>query len=393
MKRIKLLLIGILAAVPILTGVSVAQAHSFHSGDNVTISRNETVDHTIFAAGRTIDIAGKVNGDVFCAGQNITLSGTITGDVICAGQNVRIAGQVNGDVRVAGQNVTVGGTITRNLSAAGQTVSLEAGAKVSGDVSIGGQDATLNGAVGRDLAIGSTTATLNSIIGRDVQSAGQNLTLGSDAKVAGNITYTSKNTLDRGEGSQVAGKITRNEPKQREQGNRIGSIIRMSVWAALYMLIALMLAAVVLVLVMPRVFHSATDVAVKRPGKTLLVGFIASLVMPIVIALLMFSIIGIPLGILVLVGWLFASLLASTFSAYYVGRLLLSDATNAVGIMALGTLVLLLLYFVPILGAIVWIFALWFGLGTILLQANRLPKPRYNIAAIEASPVTKAKKK
>ena len=393
MNRMKLLLLGLLVALPILAGVSVARAQDFHTGNDITVAKGETVDKTFFAAGRTVDIAGKINGDVFCAGQNITISGEVTGDVICAGQTVRVSGTVGGDVRVAGQSVTLSGTIMHNLSAAGQSVVSDSDSIVKGDASIGGQTATLNGSVGRDLAAGSNSLTLNNVVGRDVQVSGQDLTLGGNAKIAGNVIYTSRNQLHREGGAQIAGHITHNLPKQHERHARVGSIFRMSIWFALYMLLAALLVGLVLVLLMPHAFHGASETALHHPGKTLLTGFIASIVAPIVVILLMFTVVGIPLGVLLLLAWLLVLALAGPFAAYYTGRLLMQKATNAIAIMALGTLVLLLLYFVPILGGIVWFLALWFGLGIILLQAKRLPKQRYDTVAIETSAKPKTAQK
>jgi cytoskeletal protein CcmA (bactofilin family) len=392
MKRRKLLLAGLLVALPVLLWAVGAQAQSFRSGDDVTVTQNQVVDKTLFAAGRTVDIAGKVNGDVFCAGENVTITGTVTGDVICAGQNVRIAGTVEGDVRVAGQNVTLGGTIAHNLTAAAQSLMTEAKGTVGEDASIAGQDAVLNGSVGRDLAAGAQTITVNGTINRDVQAQVENLTLGSNAKVGGNLEYTSVNLLVRDTGAQVAGSITRKAPTAHRHQPHFGSIVHIGVWFGLYMFVALLIVALVLVLIAPRAFHAATEVAIRRPGKTLLVGFVASVVAPVVIAILMFSVVGIPLALLVVLAWVLTVLLAGPFAAYYLGRVLMTNSTNAILIMLLGAVILLLFYVVPILGALVWLVALWFGLGIILLQVPRLPRPRHNLAVETAEAKPKKEK-
>lgn len=90
-----------------LAWAGVAQAQAC-SSNTQAVAATETVDGTLFAAGRTVDIAGTVNGDVFCAGREYAVSGTVNGDVICAAQARRVSGTVEGDVRAAGRAVTIG---------------------------------------------------------------------------------------------------------------------------------------------------------------------------------------------------------------------------------------------------------------------------------------------
>lgn len=379
MRWKRLLVIGVVIALSVFGWAAIASAQGFRSGEMITVAQSQVVDKTLFVAGRTIDIAGTVNGDVFCAGQDVTISGNVSGDVICAGQSVHISGTIDGNIRVAGQNVTITGTAGRNLTAGGQDVSIESSSNIRGDATIGGQTATINGLVGRDLALGSTDATINGKVGRDVQSSVSTLTLGSTAVVNGSLTYTSVHQLSRAPGARIAGAITHRQPKEQSQHMRYGAFIRGGVWFALYLFIALLITALVLVLLVPQVFHTATEVALRHPGRTFLIGFAASIVAPSVVLLLMATVVGVPLGILVLLGWIVGLLLSGPFAAYYVGRLIMAKGVNALLVMLVGAVILLFLYFVPFIGLVVSLVAMWFGLGILLSHINRLPRPRYNM--------------
>jgi len=384
-------LIGVVTALSVLGWAAIANAQGFQSGDIITIAQSQTLDKTLFAAGRNIDIAGTVNGDVFCAGQDVTISGKVTGDVICAGQSVHISGTVDGNIRVAGQNVTINGTTGHNLTVGGQDVSVESSGNVRGDATIGGQTATVNGSIGRDLALGSTDATINGKVGRDVQSSVNTLTLGSTAIISGNLTYTSAQQLSQAPGARVVGITIHKQPKEQNQHMHYGAFIRGGAWFALYLFVALLIVALVLVLLAPQMFHVATEVAIHHPGRTFLVGFAASIVAPAVIVLLMATVVGIPLGVLAIFAWLVALFLSGPFAAYYVGRLLLAKNGNALLIMLIGAVVLLFLYFVPFIGFVVSIVAMWFGLGIIFSHINHLPKPRYDMATVTSRNQTKEK--
>jgi hypothetical protein len=366
---------GIATGLLLVIGAGVAHAQGFYSGGSITVPQGKTVDQTIFAAGHTIDIAGKVNGDVFCAGQDVIISGTVSGDVICAGQNVHITGTIIGSVRVAGQDVSLGNSIGRNLTAAGQTVTLESNSSVGGDASIGGQTASINGTVGRDLAIGSNDATIDNSVGRNVQFTGEHLSLGSQANISGTLTYTSNNQVAQASGAHVGGAISQQLPAAAHHGHGINLF-----WLAVYGFASLLIVALVLVLVAPQLFHSATEVAIHSPGKTILVGFLSGLVVPALVFFLFVTVIGIPLALLLLLIWILVDALATVFAAYYLGRLLMPHSHHAIRIMLLGAAALLVLYLIPILDVLVVLLAMWFGLGIILLNVYRhWPRPRYEL--------------
>lgn len=343
MKRsVKFLLAGALIVLPVIGFALTASAQSFRTGNNITVPQDRTVNSTLYASGRNIDVAGTVRGDVICAGQNVNISGTVTGDVLCAGQSIHINGTVEGNVRLAGQNVTISGKVNKNANVASQSLTTDSDSNIGGDLGAGGQDIILNGSIGRDLALASGDAIVNSTVGRNIHGKLNQLTLQSDAKVQGLIDVTSPNSIQRDNGSEVQGKVTRNQPAESTNDT---SWIGLGWLFTLYILIAMLVVTLVLVLIMPRAFHVASNKALNSMGKTILVGIAASIIIPVVIVGLMFTVIGIPLGILLLLAWLVLLFLSGPFAAYLLGRLLLRDnAHNAILIMLLGAIVLLILY-------------------------------------------------
>ncbi len=376
MKHIKLLLIGLIAAIPLAIGITTANAQTFRSGNAVSISSDQTINSTLYTSGRNIDVAGNVNGDVICAGQNINISGTITGDVLCAGQNIQITGTVEGSVRLAGQNVTITGRIQRNVSAASQDFTVSARSTINGDISTVGQDAAINGTVGRDIAAANTNLTINSRVGRNVTSTGNQLTLGNSANIRGNVEYTSPKQLDRENGAQVAGRTIHHQTEQTSDSKPVFGLA-FSWLFALYLFVSMLLIALVLVLLMPQIFQRATDRTLANPLMTVLIGFAASILVPILLIGLMFTVIGIPLAIFGWFVWVVLLFLAGPFAAYLLGRILLrGGAKNAILVMLAGAAVLLILYFIPFINILAILLALWFGLGTVFQTLPR-NKPKY----------------
>jgi cytoskeletal protein CcmA (bactofilin family) len=377
MKRAKYLLIAVLLALPVLAWVSVAHAQSFRSGNDVTVASGQTVNSTLFATGHTVDIAGTVNGDVFCAGQSVTVSGRINGDVICAGQDLTVTGTVTGDVRLAGQQVTLGATVAGNATIGAETYSQTSGGRVDGDLTVGANQTTLNGLVGRDVAVGGTTLTVASVVSRNVQFAGTDLRLASNARVGGSINYTSNNTLQKSSGAIVAGEVTKHAPSKQEK-----HVWPFSWLFALYIFVSFLVAALLLVLLLPRMFERTARTARAHMGKTFLVGFLASIIVPALLMVIFVTVIGIPFALVAGLIWLLLGILAGPVAAYLLGHYVLSGSRNAILIMLVGAAILFLLYLLPFIGFLAWLLAEWFGLGALLLQARRVGMPHYGMETL-----------
>jgi cytoskeletal protein CcmA (bactofilin family) len=377
MKRAKLWGILGLFVAPLVLGVGLARAQAVRTGDNTTVAAREVIDSSLYAAGRTIDIAGEVNGDVFCVGQNVTVSGTVRGDVVCAGQTVHISGTVEGDVRAAGQNVVIGANVKGGLTVGAQSFTLENGATIARDATIGGDTAVLNGSVGRDVVIGSAQTTLSQNVGRNVKATVEHLNITGRATIGGELSYTSRNKADIATGAEVAGRTTRYKPQAEKQSD-YGKVFNFGFGMGLYAVLSLLIVALALVLLFPHAFDAASVVALRDPFKTFLWGLGASFVAPVLIIGLLVTVIGIPLGLLVLLAWLLVVMLSGPFFGYAIGRLIWREQKHAVLTMLVGSLIVLFAYLVPVIGAFMLLAALWFGSGMVLRTVfHRTPKPHY----------------
>jgi cytoskeletal protein CcmA (bactofilin family) len=383
MNRVKLLAGSlILVFVICFAWVGLASAHSFHTGTSVVLGSGQPIRQTVFAAGRTVNIDNEVFGDVFCAGQTVTISGTVHGDIICAGQTVQVSGTVDGDVRLAGQTVTLSASVAGNATIGSQTFTLEPTARVGGDMSVGSSDATLHGMVGRDLAIASDSTVISGSVGRDIKGAATQLSLADNAHVGGNIDFTSKNGLAKSAGAVVAGKVTHNYPKQAAKPKH-GAVWGFGFLWFLYWLAAMLIIAMAIVLLFPRLLHNVTDKAMPRPWKALLVGFVANAVLPLGLFILAITVVGIPLALLVMLLWFVMAVLSGPFFAYYVGRWVLRRSRQPLLIMLVGTAAVVIACFVPIIGVIVSLASFFIGSGMLLLEVfQRTPKPQYRVTPV-----------
>jgi cytoskeletal protein CcmA (bactofilin family) len=373
-------------AVLTLGGAGVASAHGFYSGDNITIGGERTIDNTVFAAGRNIHIGSEVNGDVFVAGQTINISGPVRGDVIAAGQTITVSGNVSGDVRLAGQTISLSSAVGGNATVAGQSFTLDSKGSIGGDATIGATDTSLNGNVRRDVSIGGDNAVVSGAVGRNITTHANHLRLGPGARVAGNIEHTSSEDVKRDSGAVVNGKVTRKEPPKEDAREERREAAGFNFGWFFYTMLAMALTATALALLIPNLLERLTDRGFPRPWAPLLVGFIASIVMPIILLVLALSLVGLPLAILLGLGWLVILILSGHVFAYYVGRLVFRGPRHALLTILAGTGILLLLYFIPVINVFALLAALWIGSGMILMELRqRYPRPEYEIGQPRAA--------
>lgn len=350
----------------------------FRSGNSGTVASNETVDSTLFIGANNVDIAGIVNGDVFCGAQTVNISGTVKGDVICGAQTINISGSVEGNVRLGAQTVNLTGSIGRNATIGAQTINSDSKSRIGNDASFGAENINLNGNIGRDLAVGGSNVNLNGEVGRDIKSAVDKIALSGNAKVGGGIEYTSKNKISLTENAAVAGRITQHQPKK--EGRAFPGFLFFTGVMALLAGLILMLSALIITALVPQLVHRVSSQAMRRPWWVLLTGFVASIIAPVLVVLLMITVIGIPLGILLLLSWFLVALTSGLFSAYYVGRRFWTSQRNPLWLVLLGSFTLLVLFMVPYLGFFVMLATFWMGAGMILWELkDRTPKPKYNL--------------
>ncbi len=344
---------------------TVQAAGRFEAGSAGYIKSDETVDGSAYLAGNSERVEGVVNGDVYCAGKDLIINGTVNGDVICAGMTITINGKVTGNVRVAGNSVTIAAEIGGNLTAFGGTVTVESSAKIAKDAVLAGGSVLVNGSVGRDLVGGGSQVTINGPVGRDVEGQYETLAIGKDAVIGGFVHYGS--TKDAVISGKVAGSVQRKEP-QDYSGQQAAFVKTPSLLVSALVGIAwVVVMALSLMLVLPKKMATITNLSGKGAAFAALIGFGSLFGIPLLAVVALMTIIAAPLGIAMMFAWC-ALLVASVgVSAIYVGRLI-GRRTNMHPVIAtiLGGVLLALLMYIPLLGFLVTLVVVSFGLGAML---------------------------
>ncbi len=259
-----------------------------------TVERDLGPDH--YVAGCPVAIDGPVAGDAFAAGCSVDIDAPIEGDALAAGGNARIGAPIGQTLYAAGGNLTVNAAIGRSARIAGGQVEIGPKARIGGNVTVGGGDVRILGAVNGYVRAAGGRVLIDGPVGGDVVATSGTLELGPNARIAGRLTYASREELARDPAAQVLGGVERltieggwAEASRHRFGLRGGSWV----WS-----IGLMVIAGVLVAALPAFQSRVSDTLRTRVGLSLLLGFVALVCIPVAALVLMITIIGLPLALM-----------------------------------------------------------------------------------------------
>ncbi len=383
-----IILIFLLLTILIILPTDV-QAAAFTKGQSIYIAKNETINDSLYAVGNAVTVEGTINGDLICIGGSIIINGKVTGDVICAGQNITVNGEVGGSVRTLSGSININGKINGNLTAAAGFVDLESNALVAKNVLMGAGNLEFRGKIGRDLIGGGGNVLIGGEIGKNVKlwlnqnikagskistEAPSQLTLTDNAKINGNLTYSSVQAASIASSTSVKGQTQHNIPQAKELAARGLSAI--FGWLMIIALFAAWVLGLVLVSLWKDEIKKITDLMQAKFWPSLGWGAVILFLTPIIIIILLFTLIGIPLALIMGALWLIAVGLSKILAAILAGRYLIEKFWNKQKdsmflAMILGVLLLWIICLIPVIGfAVAFVVTLW-GLGGLWLYFKK----------------------
>jgi cytoskeletal protein CcmA (bactofilin family) len=322
-------------------------------------------------AGETVTKEGTVSEDLYLAGGTVEVRANVQGDVFAVGGDVTVTADVMDDVRVIGGSVALGGNIDGDAIAAGGTVRLRPDATVGGRAWLAGGEVDVAGRISTHLKAGGGKITISGSIDGDVELMAGEIDVLPTARIAGTLTYRSRQEARIDPAAQITGGITRLPIEERSVAGAIA--------ARLLFIAATGVLGVVLILTFPGFSLGAIRTLAAEPWKSLGLGAGVLVGGPLVAILTMVTIVGLALGGTLVVVYGLALVSGCLAGALYVGdatlKLLGRAQTTSVGttIAALyvGLVLISVLAIIPFVGGVVQLAVLLFGLGAVALTASR----------------------
>lgn len=234
------------------------------------------------------------------------------GDVVILNGDARVNGRVDGSVFALNGDVVVRGSVKNDVTAFNGRVTVAGGAHVGGDVT------------SRDSARISAAAAVDG----DVKSVGRRFALG-----------------------------------------QVGVVAVVLLWLAVGL--STLVFGVLLLLIAPRAADAFADAGRTAVGASIGLGIAAAVGIPIVGLVLLATVVGLPLGAVILLTLGFLYMLGYVASAYFLGRVILRPPRNRFLAYLVGWAILTVAGIIPVLNVIVLLAATVYGLGTIVVSTFR----------------------
>ncbi len=361
----------------------VTYAATIKSGEEINIGKSETIQDDLYVFGGIVSIDGTINGDLVVAAGTVTIDGTVEEDLIVAGGNVIINGYVGDDIKVSGGTVVIRASVADDVMAAGGTINLAKDGQVGGDFLAAGGTNMLSGSIGEDVKISGGDLNMSGTVDGDMTFEGDTAKLGPNAEIGGDFTYKTPKKAKISNDAVIGGKTTHKLPEQQKQSDFSSSAIVFGILFALFWFviwtIGSVIVGVILVSLAPRGIQTISSSMSSSVWASLGIGFVLLFGMPIVAMILIFTLIGIPLGLILFIMYMLGVYFSTIFVGFWLGQKIIKlfkkkGEPSPLWSMILGVLVISIILAIPIIGALISLLAIIWGLGGIAVGSSKLRK-------------------
>jgi hypothetical protein len=293
------------------------------SGDRVSI--DSELEDDVFASGGVVNINAPVDGAVVSGGR-IRVNAPIRGDLFVAGGQIFIDADVEGKIVAAGGTIDINGN-AKNVVASGGNINIHSGVVIEKDAFISG-----------------------GVIEHSGDVKGKLLVRGNEFLNMGNAT-----TLDAQEG---------------------GFFPSLDVFMNIMLIlvtVGFFILGIVIIKLFPKQFLAVDNKLREKPAVNILVGFVMILVSAAVIILLAITLIGLPLAAIMAMLFIISLMLSTIFVSHSLGKKIINwfgGKGKPVFSFILGTIVLIILSMLPIIGWVILAIAVSLGYGAIFYSVR-----------------------
>ncbi|MGV8161828.1 MAG: hypothetical protein ACP5N2_00670 [Candidatus Nanoarchaeia archaeon] len=346
-------LFAVLIMIFLLAGFVLAESDSFkldteHS-ENLYLTNNE------------VSIESKLYGDLYSISERIDVNGLVRDDINAMTGVFDFRGTVGSDVRLVSSSAVIDGVIFGEFINFGNYVKITNKAVIGGPVNINANIVVIDGTIQDDLYVKAEKVILNGVVEGNAVIKAAKFELGPDAKIMGDLSST-RNVEDFS--SQVEGTITK--IKGRDDPTNFTAITL----SKLGLFIMIFLIGTVMILVTKKRTERTTKTMYTKFLFSMLIGFIALALAPFVALMLLFTIVGIPIALLIVAIYVLVLILTLGFVALFLGRLNIKMAKSKNNLwleLLIGSLALALISIIPVIFWLVVILLGFVGAGAMIL--------------------------
>ncbi|MBD3347878.1 MAG: hypothetical protein GF400_01630 [Candidatus Eisenbacteria bacterium] len=337
---------------------SVGGGMLFAQASRYLIPEGETRSNDLYLWAQMLDLDGTLDGDLIAWFQTGAIRGRVTEDATIFGQDVRITGEIDDDLRVFCQNLWIDGTVKGDVLGFAANMTVSESGVIEGDVMGAGGVVVVDGDIEGDARVGAGTITLNGAIAgnADLQTDG-GISFGPDASVGGDLSYSGPTQVTPPEGV-VAGSVSYSRAKPDEGPEfdfDLPEGLGVFFWV-MRLIMAVVAGSVIIAFTKDHARRTAETMR-RKPLKSLGIGFIAFICVPIIAFIGMLLVLPFMLAVVLGLAYLIAIYIAKFYVGLWIGNLILRRSgrtdVSPVPAMLLGLLIVYLVTAIPIAGTLI----------------------------------------
>lgn len=378
-------------------------ATEFLNPDKKGFIADSIYDDDVFIAGENLKFDSKVRGDLFAACNEIVQSETIDGNFNGVCQSIQSLGPIGGSFRFFGRYISCNAPIGRNILAFAQEITIGPNCEIGQDAHLFAAKVNFQGRANGDIEVSANQATLFGSVAGCFCFEGGSLVIGPDAVIEGDLIYETPDKADISTSAQITGEVkwTRTEREEREESGWI-TFGKISSWlishrgyflfltiislglfivsaipfpAGLSMVILWIMLAIsgnVLILLSKRMTLCTEQSLSAKLFPSLGIGFVILFLAPIVAIVLLLTIIGAPLGAVLILLFGAGCFAGGIYASLFIGRkicelLRIGGGKPGYLCFTIGMIILVALSFIPMIGYLLSLLVIMMGLGGLTL--------------------------
>jgi cytoskeletal protein CcmA (bactofilin family) len=369
----------------ILVMFAITFGYAYSSQEfNQTVIISDSINEDLYTAGQSVSVTARINGDITAAAQRISIEEAVEGDVNVAAEVITISAPIADDIRAAGRLISISAAVGDHIVAAGETITIGTKASTQGWVKLAARHVEVLGNIGNDLVAAGQHVIIGGEIHGNARITADTIVILSSAKISGKLIYRSPNKPDIQPGAKIDGAV---EQLPMPDAESVSTAAVKAVFGVLLVFgLALILAGIVYYLVFPHFSLLSARTISEQPLQAIGLGVVVLIILPFIIILLFMTIIGYLLALCILAVYLVVLLVGMLTGMFYFTDLVLRRAFKQVEsskvkyilTFIITSLVLTIILFIPVLGALLLLFMLVAGNGAVQIQLWR----RYSAAKI-----------
>ncbi len=350
MKKIKMMFFAFIVFL-VSPSIYLAEVNHFVSKGDNDIDLSKIYNSSVAVAGDDVNINGTINGIAFGAGNKVVFNGTADYGVL-AGNNINISANVLKDTFVAGNVITISDKSVFNR-----------------DVIMAATDVSLSGDFERNVSLYAGTVSLKDVhIKGNLKFYGQNISVLEGVVIDGTLSYPEDSNYNGNE-TAVIGSTEKTPAIQTENEENYFVTLSSKLWSLLGTILVFAFISIFFPKMFNKIDEKYKEISVSEGVEVFTKGLVILILIPIISAMLFFTMFGIPLAIILLLVYGISIYLSSIFTGYLIGFKIWQKVFAKEGHILfyglIGLVILFMLELIPGVRFAVMAFAVLVGLGLI----------------------------